>query len=264
MTKHKHKKKFGQNFLEDKNYVERIIDVSDIKEDDVILEIGPGDGAMTKKLLEKAKKVICVELDRDLEKILRDQFDDNEKFNLIMKDVLKLDFKTEIGEKVKVVANIPYYITSPIINKLIENREYVDEIFIMVQKEVGERIVSPPDSKDYGILTIAVNFYADSTLLFVIPKEAFDPPPNVDSAFLSIKMRKNNRYEELITEEELFKYVKAAFASRRKNIVNNISSLGFEKGALKELFEQNGIEPNKRAENFSIDEFIEMISLLKK
>ena len=136
----KHKKKYGQNFLTDQNTVlEKIMEVSDIKSDEEILEIGPGEGALTELLLNRASKVNCVEIDRDLEKILRKKFEGNEKFNLVMQDILKVNLDEFVKENTKVVANIPYYITSPIINKLIDNRDKINKAFLMVQKEVGER-----------------------------------------------------------------------------------------------------------------------------
>lgn len=261
---HKHKKQFGQNFLNDKTILDKIIECANIDSNETILEIGPGDGKLTAELLKKAAKVISVEIDRDLEPLLRNKFGSDPKFTLIMSDILAVDIKKTIGEKVKVVANIPYYITSPIVNKLIENRDIIDEIYIMVQKEVAERIASEPDSRDYSILTLAVKYFGDAEIMFNIPRICFTPPPNVDSAFLKIKLRKDNKYEKLVEEKEFFKYIKAAFANKRKNIVNNLMAVGFEKDALKELFAQNGIDINKRAEDFHIDEFVDIINILKR
>ncbi len=260
----KHKKKYGQNFLTDaQDILSRIMDVAGVGPDESIVEIGPGEGALTKLLLDSAKDVTCVEIDTDLEKILRNKFEKNSKFQLIMQDILEVDFDEKIGKKVKVVANIPYYITSPIINKLIENRKYVDEIFIMVQKEVAERVCAK-SGKERSILTLAVEYFADTEYLFTIPKEAFTPVPKVDSAFMSIKLRQDKPYEKMIDEGLFFKYVKAAFANKRKNIVNNLAMLGFNKGDLREILEENKIDPKKRAEAFSIDEFIELIQILEK
>jgi len=261
---HKHKKKFGQNFLNNHQILEQILEVSEVAANENILEIGPGDGALTTLLLENAKKVTCVEIDRDLEKILVPKFSENKKFNLIMKDVLTLDFEKDISEKVKVVANIPYYITSSIIKKLLENKEYVDEIYIMVQKEVAERIAAKPGTKARSVLTLSIEYFGDAELLFVIPRENFTPVPNVDSAFLKIIPRKNNKYIDMISEKTFFKYVKASFQTKRKNITNNIARLGFNKTELRELLEKNGINHKKRAEEFSIDEFVELIKILEE
>lgn len=260
----KHKKKYGQNFLTDQNSVlEKIMEVSVIKPDEEILEIGPGEGALTELLLEKAKKVICVEIDTDLEKILRKKFDKNEKFNLIMEDILKVDLEKVISPHTRVVANIPYYITSPIINKLIENRDKIDEAYLMVQKEVGERICAS-SGKERSVLTLAVEYYGIGEYLFTIPKEFFNPVPKIDSAFISIKFYKDRKYEKLISEELFFKYVKAAFSNKRKNIVNNLSTLGFSKDVIKEKLESIGISGNERAENLKLEDFIKIAELFEK
>lgn len=261
---HKHKKKFGQNFLTDQGEVlSKIMEVSGVAKEDAILEIGPGEGALTELLLEQGKKVTCIEIDRDLEKILRRKFDTNENFRLIMGDVLEVDIKKEIGEKVKVVANIPYYITSPIINKLIDAREYIDEIYIMVQKEVAERICAK-SGKERSVLTLSVEYFGEAEYLFTIPKNFFTPPPKVDSAFMSIKLRSDNHIAKQVDEEKFFKYAKAAFSNKRKNIVNNLATLGYNKGDIRELLEEKGIDPKKRAEAFSIDEFIELIKVVEE
>ena len=260
----KHKKKFGQNFLTNQSEVlKKIMEVSGVEESDVVLEIGPGEGALTELLLETSSKVNCVEIDRDLEKILVKKFDENPKFNLIMQDVLTVDFDKQIGEKVKVVANIPYYITSPIINKLIENRKYVDEIYIMVQKEVAERICAK-SGKERSTLTLAVEYFGDAEYLFTIPKEFFQPVPKVDSAFMSIKLRKDNSRIEEIPEETFFKYVKASFSNKRKNLLNNISTLGISKDVVREKLEEVDIDGKRRAETLSIDEFMNLIRVFEK
>lgn len=261
---YKHKKQFGQNFMKDMSFLEKIMEASNPLKDETILEIGPGDGAMTQMLLERVNKVICVEIDRDLQPILETKFKDKSNFNLIMQDILTVDFDEKIGEKVKVIANIPYYITSPIVNKLIENRKYVDEIYIMVQKEVAERITAKPGNSDCRVLTLGVKYFGDSEYLFTIPKELFEPAPKVDSAFMKIVLRKDNPYEKLVKEETFFKYVKGAFLSKRKNILNNFSAMGYNKAELKELFEANGISHTDRAEDLSIDDFVKVIDLLEK
>lgn len=259
----KHKKKFGQNFLTDQGEVlAKIMEVSGVEADDAVLEIGPGEGALTELLLETSRKVTCIEIDTDLEKILRRKYEAHPKFNLVMSDVLEVDFDEKIGEKVKVVANIPYYITSPIINKLIENRRYVDEIYIMVQKEVAERICAK-SGRERSTLTLAVEYFGDAEYLFTIPKEAFTPVPKVDSAFMSIKIRKNNPYIENVSEKIFFKYVKAAFFNKRKNLANNMTSLGLAKDIAKSKLEEAGIAPTRRAETLSIDEFMDLIEVFE-
>ena len=260
----KHKKKYGQNFLTDQNAVlEKIMEVSKIEPHEEILEIGPGEGALTELLLEKAKKVTCVEIDTDHEKILRKKFAGNEKFNLIMEDILKVELDKVIAPHTRVVANIPYYITSPIINKLIENRDKIDEAYLMVQKEVGERVCAS-SGKERSVLTLAVEYYGTGEYLFTIPKEFFNPVPKIDSGFISIKFYNDRRYEKLIPEDIFFKYVKAAFSNKRKNIVNNLSTLGISKDVVKEKIELLNISPNERAENLTIEQFIKLAECFEK
>lgn len=260
----KHKKKYGQNFLNDQNTVlERIMEVSQVSSDDEVLEIGPGEGALTELLLQRAKKVNCVEIDTDLEKILRKKFDSNPKFDLHMGDILEADLRGIIGSNTKVVANIPYYITSPIINKLIEHRDLIDEVYLMVQKEVGERVCAT-SGKERSVLTLAVEYFGEAEYLFTIPKEFFTPVPKIDSGFIGIKFYKDRRFESIIDENLFFKYVKGAFSNKRKNIVNNLATLGISKDKIQGVLTELGISFNERAENLSIEQFIELAKLLEE
>ncbi len=260
---YKHKKKYGQNFLNDKEEIlNKIIEVSNINEESEILEIGPGQGALTALLVERVKKLTCIEIDKDLENGLRKKFDKKENYSLVMGDVLEVDFKKYLNAGTKVVANIPYYITSPIINKIIENKDLIDEAYIMVQKEVGERICTK-SGKERSVLTLAVEYYGEANYLFTIPREFFNPIPNVDSAFISIKFYKDKRYEDKISEDLFFKYIKAAFSNKRKNIVNNFSTLGYSKNEIKELLQELEVSENERAENISIEKFIEIINIFE-
>ncbi len=259
----KHKKKYGQNFLTDQNTVlEKIMEVSNVLESEEVLEIGPGEGALTELLLERASKVNCVEIDTDLEKILRKKFQGNSKFNLHMGDILETDIDSFLSPNTKVVANIPYYITSPIINKLIGHKDKINEVYLMVQKEVGERVAAT-SGKERSVLTLAVEYYGEANYLFTIPKEFFNPVPKIDSGFISIKFYTDKRYEKEITEDLFFKYVKAAFSNKRKNIVNNLATLGFSKGDIQEKLNSLGISPNERAENLTIEEFISLAKLFE-
>ena len=222
---YKHKKKYGQNFLNDKEEIlNKIIEVSNINEESEILEIGPGQGALTALLVERVKKLTCIEIDKDLENGLRKKFDKKENYNLVMGDVLEVDFKKYLNAGTKVVANIPYYITSPIINKIIKNKDLIDEAYIMVQKEVGERICAK-SGKERSVLTLAVEYYGEANYLF--------------------------------------KYIKAAFSNKRKNIVNNFSTLGYSKNEIKELLQELEVSENERAENISIEKFIEIINIFE-
>ena len=260
---YKHKKKYGQNFLNDKEEIlNKIIEVSNINEESEILEIGPGQGALTALLVERVKKLTCIEIDKDLENGLRKKFDKKENYSLVMGDVLEVDFKKYLNAGTKVVANIPYYITSPIINKIIENKDLIDEAYIMVQKEVGERICAK-SGKERSVLTLAVEYYGEANYLFTIPREFFNPIPNVDSAFISIKFYKDKRYEDKISEDLFFKYIKAAFSNKRKNIVNNFSTLGYSKDEIKGLLQELEVSENERAENISIEKFIEIINIFE-
>jgi len=207
-------------------------------------------------------KPLIFEIDKDLENTLRKKFSSKENYILVMGDVLKVDFRKYINQGTKVVANIPYYITSPIINKIIENKDLIDEAYIMVQKEVGERICAK-SGKERGILTLAVEYYGEAEYLFTIPREFFNPIPNVDSAFISIKFYKDDRYKNKISEDLFFKYVKAAFSNKRKNIVNNLAILGYSKDKIKEMLNQIEISENERAENISTDKFIELINIFE-
>ena len=179
---HKAKKKYGQNFLNDSNLSDEILDIANITEETEVLEIGPGLGFLTEKLIENSKFLTAFEIDDDLIPILNKKFESKQNFKLIHQDFMEADLKKFFEDKknVKVVANIPYYITSPIINKLLEYRENIDEIYLMVQKEVAERIASQPHSKNMSLLTHAVQFYAEAEYLFTVPKEKFDPVPKVD------------------------------------------------------------------------------------
>ncbi|WP_426709275.1 16S rRNA (adenine(1518)-N(6)/adenine(1519)-N(6))-dimethyltransferase RsmA [Cetobacterium sp. SF1] len=257
----KHKKKYGQNFLTDQDEVlAKIMEVSGVSPEDEIIEIGPGEGALTGLLLEEAAKVTCIEIDTDLEKILRKKYGQNEKFNLVMGDVLDVNIGELINNNAKVVANIPYYITSPIINKIIDNRDKITEMYIMVQKEVAERVCAD-SGKERSVLTLAVEYYGEAEYLFTIPKAFFTPMPKVDSAFMSIKFYQDKRYESRITEEVFFKYVKAAFSNKRKNIVNNLATLGYSKDEVRAIIAQLNISENERAENLTIEEFIKLAEI---
>ena len=263
---HKAKKKYGQNFLNDSNLSDEILDIANINEETEVLEIGPGLGFLTEKLIENSKFLTAFEIDDDLIPFLNKKFESKQNFKLIHQDFMEADLKKFFEDKknVKVVANIPYYITSPIINKLLEYRENIDEIYLMVQKEVAERIASQPHSKNMSLLTHAVQFYAEAEYLFTVPKEKFDPVPKVDSAFLGIKILKDKRYESQISEEKYFKYLKEAFSNKRKSIANNLTKSGFSKDVVGSALEKVGKTRLARTEEFSVQEFIDFIEILEK
>ena len=263
---HEAKKKYGQNFLEDSELSEKIIEISGVSKDIEVIEIGPGLGFLTEKLIKKSKYLTAFEIDDDLIPVLKKKFQGRDNFSLIHEDFMTTDLGTFLeGKKnIKVVANIPYYITSPIINKLIEYRKNISEIYLMVQKEVAERIASEAGSKNMSLLTHAVQFYADAEYLFTVPKEKFTPVPKVDSAFLKIKMFDDGRYEKQISEGEYFKYLKTAFSNKRKSIANNLSGEGYSKEVTGDILEKLGKTRLARTEEFSVQEFINLIEELKK
>ena len=263
---HEAKKKYGQNFLEDSELSERIIEISGVSKDTEVIEIGPGLGFLTEKLIENSKHLTAFEIDDDLIPVLNKKFQGRDNFSLIHEDFMIADLSTFLNGKknIKVVANIPYYITSPIINKLIEYRKNISEIYLMVQKEVAERIASQAGSKNMSLLTHAVQFYADAEYLFTVPKEKFTPVPKVDSAFLKIKMFDDERYEKQISEEEYFKYLKTSFSNKRKSIANNLSGEGYSKEVTGDILEKLGKTRLARTEEFSVQEFINLIDELKK
>lgn len=257
---HNFKKKYGQNFLEDENLFSKIEEVVNLLPNENVLEIGPGLGYLTEMFLKKNINTTCVEIDDDLIPKLSKKFSKYENFNLIHNDFLKLDLNNILkGKTYKVIANIPYYITSPIIEKLIEFKENIDEIFLMVQKEVGERLCSKENDKNRSIFTHFVQFYGETNYLFTVKKELFTPMPKVDSAFIKIKIYKDNKYKNLINEDKYFKFIKTSFSNKRKCLTNNLKSLGYNKDFLEEKLEKINLSKTVRAEDLSIENFIDLI-----
>ena len=260
------KKKFGQNFLIDDNILDEISTSACINYDELIIEIGPGLGNLTSYLLKKSRYVLLVEIDNNMIEILNDRFKENTNYSLINEDILKIDLDEKISKieedlnfsfkKVKVVANLPYYITTPILFKLLQDSKRVDEIVVMVQKEVADRMVASPKSKEYGILSVMIKYLADAKIIIKVPKEAFIPSPNVTSSV--IKLVKNKKYE-CDDEEKLFELIHHAFAQRRKKMINSLESskfLNLDKEKIKDAFNKAKLNENVRAEELSIEEFI--------
>lgn len=264
-------KRFGQNFLIDTHVLERIISEAEITKDDVVLEIGPGIGTMTQYLCESASKVIAVEIDNTLIPILADTLSEYDNVTVINEDVLKLDINKIVeeecgGRPIKVVANLPYYITTPIIMSLFEKDVKIDSITVMIQKEVAERIISKPGTKDYGALTLAVNYYSQPEIVANVPPNCFMPRPNVSSAV--IRMR---RYEKPVVETEnkalMFKLIKGSFLQRRKTLVNgisNFSELNFTKEEVAEALTQMGLSESIRGEKLTLADFATLSNILNK
>ncbi len=255
-------KSLGQNFLIDGNIVRKIVEKANVTKEDYVLEIGPGIGTLTEELALNAKKVVAIELDKDLLPILDETLGKYENIEIIHGDVLKVDLEKIIEEKldnkpVKVVANLPYYVTTPIITKLLESNLNLDSIIVMVQKEVAERMEAKPGGKDYGSLSVFVNFFSIPEIIIKVPKTVFMPQPKIDSAVIKLNIKKDLPD---IDKDKFFKIVKAAFSKRRKTLLNALSTYGFniDKGTIKETLEKLNIKPEIRAENLSVEDFIKI------
>lgn len=263
-------KKFGQNFLIDTHVLDKIITAANITKEDTILEIGPGIGSMTQYLCEKAGKVISVEIDKMLIPILQENLINYDNFILINDDFLKLDIKQLLKEhncnKVKVVANLPYYITTPIIMSLFENNIPIESITVMVQKEVAQRMQASPGSKDYGALSLAIQYYSTTEIIANVPPNCFMPRPNVGSAVIKLTLRDNEPYP-LEDKNLMFKLVRAAFNQRRKTLVNSIknaANLDTTKEAISSALEEMNLSPSVRGEALSLEEFCILSNILSK
>ena len=255
-------KNLGQNFLIDESVIIDACDSANINKEDLVIEIGPGLGTLTKYILERAGKVICVELDERMIDILKERFFLYENFEIINEDILKVDLHKLIKEEkngniknVKIVANLPYYITTPIIMKLLEERLDLQSITVMVQKEVAERLIAVPGEKFTGAITYSVYYYADSENVRIVDKSSFIPEPSVESEVINLKIRENPSVN-VNNEELFFKLIKIAFMQRRKTLVNSLSNSGFiEKNKIIEILKQLNINENIRAEKLSIQDF---------
>lgn len=253
-------KRLGQHFLMEESFLFKMLKAAQINEDDEVLEIGPGLGVLTLKLSDYSKKVVAVEKDSSLIKILEDLVKDRKNVCLINEDVLKLDLnrvKEDYFENncFKIVANLPYYITSPILMKIIESKDIISKAVLMVQKEVAERLVSPPGSKSYGILSVAVQLYSDVEIVDLVKRGAFFPPPKVDSAIVKLDIRKEAKVA-MPDEKTFFKIVEAAFSERRKTLKNSLkNNLNLSNEDIEMILKISGIDGNRRAETLSLQEF---------
>ena len=258
-------KKFGQNFLIDSNVLESIIRGAEITKDDFVLEIGPGIGTMTQYLCEAARQVVAVEIDKMLIPILEDTLSEYDNVEVINQDVLKVDIKSLADEKnngkpIKVVANLPYYITTPIIMGLFESGVPIDSITIMVQKEVADRMQTGPGSKDYGALSLAVQYYATAKVILNVSATCFMPRPNVDSAVIKLTRHKEPTVN-VADEKLMFKIIRASFNQRRKTLVNGLKNspeLSFSKEQIVKAIEKIGKPETIRGEALTLEEFAEL------
>lgn len=260
MSNIKLKKSLGQNFLQDNNIIDKIINVTDIK-DKTVLEIGPGDGALSSKLIKQVNNLICIELDNQLIPLLEDKFKDYDNFNLIHQDFLKVDPLTfKKYNNIKVIANLPYYITSKIINKILIEYPNVDQLVVMVQKEVGLRLTSKPNNKTYGSLSVFVQTLCDVKYEFSVSKNVFKPVPKVDSAIISFKKKEID-----IDVKDYTFFLKTCFMQKRKTLLNNLSKgYSVDKDTLLTFLEQYSITNNTRAEQLSVEEFLTLYKNIKE
>lgn len=264
-------KKFGQNFLIDPHVLEKIVDAAQITGEDCVLEIGPGIGTMTQYLAESAREVVAVEIDKALMPILQDTLSAYDNVTIINEDILKVDVRQIVEERnqgrpIKVVANLPYYITTPIIMSLLENHVPLQSITIMVQKEVAERMQVGPGTKDYGALSLAVQYYAKPEIVANVPPNCFIPRPNVGSAVIRL-----TRYEEppVKADDEafLFAVIRASFNQRRKTLANGLSNaqgLGVNREQVAGVLEEMGLSATIRGEALTLEQFAQLSNLLKK
>lgn len=264
-------KSLGQNFLIDEGALAGILSGADISEDDCVLEIGPGFGTLTQRLCGTAKKVVCVEIDKTVIPILEENLKDFDNFEIINDDIMKIDVKSLAEEKfgtenVKVAANLPYYITTPIIMMLLESKVKFKSITVMVQKEVAKRLCASEGTKDFGAISLAVQYFCSANYLFDVPNTSFMPPPKVTSTVVRLDLLDKPRVS-VKKEEMFFKTVKASFAQRRKTLLNALSNAGFSgfsKAEISEILKNIGIDEKRRGETLSIDEFALLADALTK
>ena len=258
------KKKYGQNFIIDENIINKIINSSDIDENTLVIEVGPGAGSLTEKLAQQAGFVLCYEIDETLKPILENTLNGIKNIKIIFDDFLKADVKRELKEfkyeKVYVVSNLPYYITTPIIMKLIDDKINIQKIIVMVQKEVGNRFKASPNTKDYSSLSIFLNYYFDVSKIMDVSRNVFLPKPNVDSIVVEMKEKKCKYNVE--NEELFFKIIRDSFKQKRKTIKNNLKEYDLDK--IEEVLKKYGFSLASRAEQIPIDVFIEIVNILDK
>lgn len=255
----KFSKSLGQNFLTDESVLTDIVEGAEVNNEDLVIEIGPGVGSLTAKLLCKAKRVVSIELDNDLIPILETELGQEPNFTLIHNDALKVDFNEIIGEEksVKLVANLPYYVTTPIIARLLKEDYKFKSLTIMIQKEVAERIDAEPNCKEYGALSLMVQYYCNTKIIRRVPPSCFIPRPKVDS--IVIRLDKLSEPRVNVKDEKLmFDIIRNSFNMRRKTLWNGVKFLGLPKESLENAFEKAGIDPKRRGETLSLQEFAKL------
>ena len=265
-------KNLGQNFLINEEVVKNIVESSKIEKEDMVIEIGPGLGTLTKKLLEKAGKVLCVEIDSKMIKILKERFSEKENFEIINEDILKIDLnkiikenKNEKIKNVKVVANLPYYITTPIIMKLLEEKLDIKSITVMIQKEVADRLIETPGGKNTGAITYTVYYYCESEKIMEVPNSSFIPEPEVTSEVIKMNLR-NEPPVDIKNTKIMFMIIKSAFMQRRKTLLNALTNtkvfLSRQEGI--EILKKLNLDENVRAEELTIQDFANIAKQISK
>lgn len=265
----KFSKSLGQNFLIDTNVIDKILEGARVKEGDYVIEVGPGIGTLTKEMGRKAEKVVAIEIDKTLIPILEETLSDFPNIEVINQDILKVDVQELVKEKlnggpVKLIANLPYYITTPIVMKFLEEDIPVTDIVVMVQKEVADRMNAKPSTKDYGALSVAVQYYCDTEIVAKAPRHMFMPQPNVDSTVIGLHIREEKKYN-VDNEDIFFKTVKASFGQRRKTLLNSLGGLGFlNKDQIREALQEANIDEKRRGETLSIEEFASLSNAVNR
>ena len=265
----KFSKSLGQNFLIDTNVIDRILEGARVQEGDYVIEVGPGIGTLTKEMGRTAQKVVAIEIDKTLIPILEETLSDFPNIEVINQDILKVNVQELVKEKlnggpVKLIANLPYYITTPIVMKFLEEDIPVTDIVVMVQKEVADRMNAQPNSKDYGALSVAVQYYCDTEIVAKAPRHMFMPQPNVDSTVIGLHVREEKKYN-VDNEDIFFKTVKASFGQRRKTLLNSLGGLGFlSKDQIKVALQEANIDEKRRGETLSIEEFASLSNAVNR
>ena len=257
-------KSLGQNFLVDQNIVRDIVKGAEVSKEDYVIEIGPGVGTLTKELLKEAASVTAIELDDKLLPILKEELKEYENFHLIHGDATKVQLDAVYpGKEIKLVANLPYYVTTPIITKILNDKVAFSSLTIMIQKEVAERMDAVPGTKDYGSLSVLVQYYCDTKIVRSVPPESFIPRPKVDSTVIRLtKLEKPRAHVE--DEALFFKIVRMVFTMRRKTLSNNLKSLGYTREFIEEVLEAAGIDLKARGETLSVEKFAELSNVIKE
>ena len=269
LVKHnfKFKKRFGQNFITDPGILNKIVSSGDINSEDVVVEIGPGAGTLTKAIAEKAGQVIAIEIDKDLIPVLADNLADFDNIKVIEGDALKINLDQLVAEitgeqkPYKIVANLPYYITSPLVMHFLESEFKIQRIVIMVQKEVAQRFTGEPGTKNYGALTVSLNYYSKPKIAFFVSRNVFTPKPDVDSAVVDLEIRTEPPYQ-VNNINILRKLIKAAFNQRRKTLTNALKVLNIEKTIIAQILEDAKIDPKRRGETLTLEEFVRVANML--